>query len=262
MSDTNDMFADVWTELRKMSLKPQPKKLQVMPNQWVRDKNVRVVMGECEALRVEQLEVLGCIIAGEASEEAAYKHRIVKSWQVFHKWREPLCCREVPIKNRAELWLSTVRNSMTWALETTRGSMRNLKLLRAAQRRQFVRMIGCKRWLEQGVVEDWVSFQKRSYRQAIEIINEQGLDVGCYLKQKKTDFMGHVSRFGIGEREDHLVKHLLLWRPLQWWKLQQKEIALGNPFVHPRAGRFKRYVDQIHRNWINRFSKQARMWLE
>ena len=162
------------------------------------------------------------------------------------------------MRNRAKLWESTVQNSLTWALESTRGSQGNLQILRAAQRRQFVRMIGStRRVLEGGVLEDWVVFQKRVYRRAIEIIDDCGLDVGKFLKQKKLDFIGHVSRFGLGDMENHMVKHIILWRPITWWRMQQKAILDGDPFVHPRVGKIKRFEDQFPGYWVHKFSKQA-----
>ena len=198
------------------------------------------------------------MIQVEGLEFEAYQHRITQSWKVFHKWRDPLCAKGVTIQSRAKLWVATVQNSITWALETTRSSSRNLQRLRAAQRRQFVRMIGSKRQHINGALEPWVEFQKRTYREAIHHINEADVDVGKSLKKKKIDWIGHVSRFGIGVRENHLVKHLILWRPLSWWKLQQKAIEQGNPFVHPRPGRIRRYESQFHRNWMMLYSRDAR----
>ena len=78
-----------------------------------------------------------------------------------------------------------------------------------------------------------------------------------YLKKKKMDFIAHVARFGIGDRETHIVKHFLLWRPKQWWHRQQVAFENGHPFVHPRVGRIKRFEDQFAQNWANRYSKKA-----
>ena len=107
-------------------------------------------------------------------------------------------------------------------------------------------------------MEDWVTYQKRIFRQAIEVIDKCGLDIGRFLKKKKIDFMGHVSRLAIGDRETHIVKHVLLWRPIWWWRLQQIAIRNGHPFVHPRVGKIKRFENQFHRDWVNKFSKTAR----
>ena len=122
------------------------------------------------------MEVLGSVIQIEGVEFQAYQHRITQSWKIFHKWRDPLCAKNVPIESRAKLWVATVQNSITWALETTRSSSRNLQRLRAAQRRQFVRMIGRKRQQINGALESWVDFQKRTYREAIACINDADID--------------------------------------------------------------------------------------
>ena len=89
------------------------------------------------------------------------------------------------------------------------------------------------------------------------MIDKVGLDTGRFLRKKKIDFVGHVSRFGLGSRETHLVKQVILWRPIQWWRLQQKTIEAGHPFVHPRAGEIKRFDDQFPRNGVNKFSAEA-----
>ena len=103
-----------------------------------------------------------------------------------------------------------------------------------------------------------MDFQKRTYREAIACINEADIDVGKALRAKKIDWIGHISRFSIGNRETPLVKHLLLWRPMGWWRLQQKAIENGNPFAHPRAGQVRRYEQQFNTNWVMLYSKAAR----
>ena len=138
LNDTNIMFEDLWKELESMCLFPQPKKLKVMADRFVQNDQVQVHMNGWPAERVESMEILGSIIQIEGVEFEAYQHRITQSWKVFHKWKDPLCAREVSIASRAKLWVATVQNSMTWALETTRNTNRNLQRLRAAQRRQFV----------------------------------------------------------------------------------------------------------------------------
>ena len=100
-----------------------------------------------------------------------------------------ICCTDDDIKNRARLWESTVQNSVTCALETSRGSEINFKTIRSAQRRQLVRMICSKRQvLEGGAMEDWVSFQKRVYRRAIEIIDDCGQDACREVFETKTSW--------------------------------------------------------------------------
>jgi len=257
-SELNSMFNDLWEELLEMDLQPQPRKLMVMCNSYVRDTSVQVRLGPFVAKDVQEMEILGSIVAANIDESMAYQHRIAQSWKIFHKWREPLCCKQVSIDNRAKLWNSTVKNSMVWALETTRGLQGNYRKIRTAQRRQFVKMIGRKRQPTENGLEDWVSWQKRIFREAIAVIDCNGLDIARALKKKKTDFVAHISRFGIGDRETHLVKHYLLWRPKAWWNRQQEAIEKeGHPFVHPRVGRIKRYEDQFPLNWVAKYSKEA-----
>ena len=82
--------------------------------------------------------------------------------------------------------------------------------------------------------------------------------VSKMLVDRKITFAQHVSRFAIGDRETHLVKQLLMWRPLKWWRHQQESIKAGEDFfVHPVVGKKARWENQFGANWINEYSKQA-----
>ena len=85
-SDMNSMFLDVWKELEVMCLRPQPRKLKIMANQWVTDTDVVVSMGSYVAEEVESMEILGSVFSVDISEKGAYQHRITQSWNIFHKW--------------------------------------------------------------------------------------------------------------------------------------------------------------------------------
>ena len=52
-------------------------------------------------------------------------------------------------------------------------------------------------------------------------------------------------------RAAHVLKLLLLWRPLSWWKQQQVQISLGlSKFRHPRRFRTMRWEKQFSKNWF------------
>ena len=55
MSDANHMFADIWNELRKLSMQPQPRKLKVMCNKYVLDSDTEL---SCIAGKLSVLKAL------------------------------------------------------------------------------------------------------------------------------------------------------------------------------------------------------------
>ena len=163
-------------------------------------------------------------------EQQAVNHRISKGWKVFHKWREILVNSQANIKERIQFWHKTVGKSMTWALETARGSRLTLRLLKTAQRNMTIKMMGQRRKWEGGELEPWLQYFIRINRDAKQLISKLDADVSKMLVDRKITFAQHVSRFAIGDRETHLVKQLLMWRPLKWWRHQQESIKAGEDF--------------------------------
>ena len=109
----------------------------------------------------------------------------------------------------------------------------------------------------QGVLEPWLGFHIRVCRDAKSLIasNPENCNASAILQHKKISFAGHVARFGINNREEHLVKQSLLWRNSYWWKIQTKQIVNGlSDFTHPRLGFITRWENQFPRNWITEFS--------
>ena len=113
---------------------------------------------------------------------------------------------------------------------------------------------------ENGIVEPWLDFHIRSCRNAKLAINAKAEkhNVAKLLPHKKRTFAGHISRFGINNREEHLVKHIVCWRNAFWWHFQRKQIAIGEDcFTHPKVGKIARWELQFPRNWITSFSSDA-----
>ena len=50
------------------------------------------------------------------------------------------------------------------------------------------------------------------------------------VAKERARWAGHIARFGVGERPVHILKCLLLWRNVYWWKWQQLLNAAGNHF--------------------------------
>ena len=85
------------------------------------------------------------------------------------------------------------------------------------------------------------------------------LDAVQAFKLKKLSVAKHISRFGLGNREEHTVKHIAIWRNAYWWHLQKKELEKGtSDFVHPRAGRIARWELQFPRKWMIEYSTDSK----
>ena len=124
---------------------------------------------------------------------------------------------------RIRFWMKTVAASMLWGLETSRSSGECSKLLRQVQRFQVAKMMGLKRRkYESGAIEECLEWHIRRMREAKRVIRECQVDIVEILKACKTKFAAHIARFGLDGKEQHLVKHVLLWRSLAWWREQQE----------------------------------------
>ena len=144
---------------------------------------------------------------------------------------------------------------MLWALETTRSSVECSKLLRHAQRFQIARMMDIRRRrYDNGAVEDWLEWHIRRMREAKRVIKECNIDIVEILKTRKNSFASHISRFGLSGKEQHLVKHVLLWRSLAWWREQQQYNATIDDhfkFLHlTSSGRPRRWESQFKADWM------------
>ena len=251
------MMADFEEELEMLDLSVQETKFEYMKNRFVRD-DVKLIIQTKEAKLVEGFEVLGSWVRIDMREHEAAKHRISRAWRVFHKWREVLVNRDVNIKERLMFWHKTVGRSMTWALETTRASAVIKRLLKSAQRQMVVKMLGLKRISEGWVIEPWLQYHIRMCTKAKTVLRSNDSEITKMLERDKIQFASHISRFAIGDRETHLVKHVLLWRPLKWWRLQQIHIKEGRDFlVHPEPGFKARWENQFGPSWVSKYSKQA-----
>ena len=212
-----------------------------------------------EVPRVQYLDVLGSRIDMNPEELATVSHRVAQSYKVLWKWQHLLMHRESNIRLRVKFWAKTVAASILWGLETTRSSVVCSKLLRQTQRFHIAKMMGIKRRkYENGVVEEWLEWHIRRMREAKRIIRECDADIVEMLKTRKTNFAAHISRFGLADKEQHLVKIVLLWRSLDWWRHQQKYNATINDehrFLHLTSfGRPRRWETQFKPDWMLRLS--------
>ena len=67
----------------------------------------------------------------------------------------------------------------------------------------------CKRKVSEGHTEPWLDYHIRSLHNAYTVIKDVGLNVHQKLDELKHTWAGHISRFGAGDKEPHLLKALL-----------------------------------------------------
>ena len=147
---------------------------------------------------------------------------------------------------------------MLWAMETTRLSKRNLAVIKRTQRHMMIKMMRRKKKCINNELEPWLEWHIRNNRDAkLLLTNLPQYDVVKRLIAKKNSFAGHIARFGVQNREEHLLKHVIMWRNAFWWHLQKKAIADGSSnFKHAKVGRIARWENQFPKDWILQFSKQ------
>ena len=208
-----------------------------------------------------QLVCLGSVIRTDMDEMPTVLHRIRKAWGTFHKRQPILQCRTVPIETRIDFWAKTVAASLSWGLETTRASKRLIDVAKRAQRHMIAQMLRRRRqtvapdgtYQEGGQVETYLQFHIRVNREIKTLIstNRPKCDIRKIIQDKRRSFAEHIAHFGLENREEHLVKHVLLWRNNYWWRHQRKEIVEGrNGFTHPRVGKIARWELQFSKTWI------------
>lgn len=100
--------------------------------------------------------------------------------------------------------------------------------------------------------ESWLDWHKRSFRRVNNLTQEANSCILGHLDKLKRSLAGHCVRFDLGEKEPHLLKAVLFWRPYSWW-IQQKwfnEMFSDTRVVHvARQGVPKRWDTQFSSNW-------------
>ena len=146
---------------------------------------------------------------------------------------------------------------MIYNLVTCRPNKFNLERLAITQRNMVRRMLRLKRHpicAEPPVLEPWLDWQKRSLRTARAAIYRNSACIVATLDNERSQWAGHISRFGWDTRPEHILQHLLLWRNSWWWDWQMFYNSVGSPFTklsHDiRTGDLRRWEWQLKRSWI------------
>ena len=219
-----------------------------------------LLLDEKEIPRVSELKVLGSVITSRGDERRTYEQRISAAWGCYWRWSHVLEC-SATIQTRLRFWMLTVGRSLLYGLSSTRENSFNSERLDIVQRNMIRRMMKLKRqviaWVDSAegsvpVYEQWVDWQIRSLRRARDEILKAGLKISCKLTQERTFWAGHVGRFDLGDREPHILKHVLLWRPVTWWKLQTffNGCKMTTLFHNVEVGGLRRWEWHLPEDWL------------
>ena len=128
--------------------------------------------------------------------------------------------------------------------------------LEHAQKLMFRKMLKTKRLVTPNKeYEPWLSWHIRSFRKAGQAVRDLDVGITDKLESLKRSWAGHIVRFGLPKdgkpSEPRVLKALLFWRPLAWWRHQQGFNEIDwDPLRHPpMVGRPKRWEEQFSTNW-------------
>ena len=99
-------------------------------------------------------------------------------------------------------------------------------------------------------VEPWLEWQKRTLARARAAITTNRCNICDTVSSPKTSWAQHVSRFGLGSKEPHLLKLVILYRNRRW-QSQQKcyNKAVWDTVFHYGAGRAYLWEQSFGTNW-------------
>jgi hypothetical protein len=226
LSSAQHMMNDLTHALGDIGLTMSSEKVAWMGENIVEDERDSAEMAclKCdlqEIGRVKCMKVLGSMVDVRGEERGTYEHRIASAWKCYWKWKHILES-EATLACRLEFWRKTVEKSLLWGLQTTRHTSAYVHRLASTQKMMIRKMIRIKRQpMGRGRLEPWVDWQVRSLRIAADIIGREGMSIGNTLHELRLSWAGHIARFGLGGKDSHLLKVLLLWRNRDWWQLTQ-----------------------------------------
>ena len=102
--------------------------------------------------------------------------------------------------------------------------------------------------------ESWLDWHRRSFGKVKELIRDFDVCILDKLENLKRSWAGHCVRFGLEDKEPHMLKALLFWRPFSWWKEQQwfNDVYPESRVVHAaQQGVPKRWDAQFSSNWAH-----------
>ena len=232
-------------------------RLNIAKIKWVANKHVGLIGTEMLQIGTvlipvsTELIALGCVVSPNGDEGPAMRHRTVKAWGVFHKWSHILLCR-APISTRTKFWARVVLPSMTWGGQTLRHpTVKNLRAIGFAQKLMIRKMLKSGRRPNGGTIESWLEWHKRTLASAKDVAIKNGVWIETVLWETRLSWAGHIARMGTEGKPPHLLKYLLGWRPLAWWRCQQVyNLMECDSLFHPFGwGRPRRWEGRLPDDW-------------
>jgi hypothetical protein len=159
----------------------------------------------------EPTKYLGRALAFMDFHDREIKHRISAGWAKFTSYKKELCDRGIPLERRLRLFNSVVTPTVMYGSGSWTMTREREQRMRVARRRMIRKIVQVPRAKdEDGTLEDWVSYFRRSTHEADKMSNAAGVtDWEVEQRRRKWRWAGHVAR--MTDRRWTWV--LLMWVP-------------------------------------------------
>jgi hypothetical protein len=160
---------------------------------------------------------LGKLLNLQEAQDTEIQHRIVRAWAKFAVFRTELTEWRYPLKARWRLFDAVVSSSLLYASGSWTMTKEREDLLRGAQRKMLRAILGRGRrrlsgrdGLDEGEVESWVDWVKRTTGEAELLYKESGgMDWVREQQRRKWQWAGHIARRSDGR----WTRKVLDWEP-------------------------------------------------
>ena len=138
------------------------------------------------------------------------------------------------------VWAPTSKGRVYWDQKHTNAFSK----IATCQKLQVVKIMKSKRRpLADGLIEPWLNYSIRSMSNSGRALRTHGICIIQKIREKKCKWAGHLARFGVAPREQHILKPLVAWRCWRWWLTQLLYNDLNwSPIKHcPMIGQPRRW---------------------
>ena len=102
------------------------------------------------------------------------------------------------------------------------------------------------------IIEPWLDWQKRSMSAAGSAIDLNKCSITVELTHARENWANDLARMGQSGKPMHMVKAVIMHRPVSWWRRQQVYNRLNEePKLHrARMGYIRRWENHLNDNWV------------
>ena len=119
---------------------------------------------------------LGRMMQFDKFHDVEIDHRIRRGWAAFGKFKQELCCKHYPLKQRFKLFDATVNATVLYGSGTWTMTQQREQRLQTSMRRMLRKILGCPRKNAGGPEEEtWVEWIIRTTHNAESFMNRWGL---------------------------------------------------------------------------------------